>query len=115
MRKRDKTTNDGAAPQTGAGTVTIEADSVEEAMSRLATEVGDSAEIVDARADHALQSTELAQQLATLLGAEPGDFLQPGRVARFRTPLSMPGDRKAMCLVTNLLHEQQRWRIRRQL
>lgn len=49
MPKRDRTTNDGAVPETGAGTVTIEADSVEEAMNRLASEVGDSAEIVDAR------------------------------------------------------------------
>lgn len=49
MPKRDKTSRDNAAPETGVGTVTIEADSVEEAMQRLASEVGDSAEIVDAR------------------------------------------------------------------
>ncbi len=49
MPKRDKTPKKNTAPDAGTGTVTIEADSVEEAMHRLATEVGDSAEIVDAR------------------------------------------------------------------
>jgi hypothetical protein len=49
LPKRDKTPTEDAALNAPGGTVTIEADSVEEAMHRLATEVGDSAEIVDAR------------------------------------------------------------------
>lgn len=52
MPKRDKSTNNVATPEDDGGTITIEADSVEEAMNRLATEVGDAAEIVDARKVH---------------------------------------------------------------
>lgn len=51
MPKRDKTADDLAASP-DAGTITIEADSVEEAMQRLATEVGETAEILDARKVH---------------------------------------------------------------
>ncbi len=51
MPKRDKSTEDLAA-SSDVGTIIIEADSVEEAMTRLATEVGETAEIVEARKVH---------------------------------------------------------------
>src|SRR5258708_29710522 len=44
----------------------------------LATDPLDLGQVLDARADHALQPAEPRQQLPAALGADPGDALQAG-------------------------------------
>ena len=63
-------------------------------------------QVVDAGTDDALQPAELAQQFASFLRAKARYFFQPRRAARFRAPLAMPGNRKAMRLVANLLNQE---------
>src|SRR5690606_30666999 len=71
-------------------------------------------EVADAGVAHALQPTELPQELAPALGAQARDFLERRGSPRLRAPLAVAGDREAVCLVANLLHEMQGRGIGRQ-
>ena len=71
-------------------------------------------QIIDPGARNSLKTTKLAQELPAFLGPQAWDLFEFRRSARFRTALSMAGNRKAMRLVTNLLDQEQRRGIGRQ-
>ena len=62
--------------------------------------------IVDTGRNYALQTSELTQQLAPLLGPKARNTLQRRSPARFRTALTMARYREPVRFVSNLLNQQ---------
>src|SRR2546425_6483682 len=73
----------------------------------LATDPLDLGQVLDARADHALQPAEPRQQLPAALGADPGDALQAGSRAALGAARAVAGDGEAVRLVADPLYQVQ--------
>jgi hypothetical protein len=65
----------------------------------------DTDEILHPRTLHALQATELAQQLPALFRPQSRYLFERRRPPRFTASLPVPGNGKSMRLVTQLLDE----------
>src|SRR5215467_8673410 len=83
-------------------------------LRELAADALDLGQVLDARAHHALQSSEAGQQLLAPLRPDAGDPFERGRGAALGAPRSVPGDREAMRLVTDVLDQVQTGMIGRQ-
>ena len=71
-------------------------------------------QVIDTRPGNLPEPAQLLQQLLTSFRTNPGYLLQRRGTPGFRTTLPMPGDRKTMRLIPDLLHQMQRRRISRQ-
>jgi hypothetical protein len=69
-------------------------------------------EIIDSRAQYALQTTELLEELAPPCRAEPGNGFKSRLAVAPRATAPMGGDREAVSLVAHALHEMQHRRFR---
>src|SRR6185503_19143690 len=85
--------------------------SVVDRLRELAADAMDLRQVVDTGACHALQPSELPQQLAALARPEPRDRLQHGMRPSLGAALPMTGDREAVRLVADALDKVQRRRI----
>ena len=74
-------------------------------FSKLAANPAHFYEVINAGSDNALQTTELSQELAPLLGAQTTYLLQRRCLPGFRAALPVAGDRKPMSLIANLLNQ----------
>src|SRR3989449_6329625 len=73
----------------------------------LAADALDLGQVLDARADHALQPAEPRQQLPAALDADPGDALQGGSRAAPGAARAVAGDGEAVRLVADPLYQVQ--------
>src|SRR6266700_1491781 len=73
----------------------------------LATDPLDLGQVLDARADHALQPAEPRQQLPAALDADPGNALQGGGRAAPGAARAVAGDGEAVRLVADPLYQVQ--------
>src|SRR5258708_22150535 len=71
----------------------------------LATDPLDLGQVLDARADHALQPAEPRQQLPAALDADPGDALQGGSRAAPGAARAVAVDGEAVRLVADPLYQ----------
>ena len=62
-------------------------------------------EVRNTRAHHALQSSEVLQQLATLRGPQAWHYLEHGLVVATGALAPMAGDGETVCLVANPLDQ----------
>src|SRR2546428_2961894 len=76
-------------------------------FGELAADAFDLRQVLDARADHALQPAEPRQQLPAALGADPGDALQGGSRAAPGAARTVAGDGEAVRLVADSLDQVQ--------
>jgi hypothetical protein len=65
------------------------------------------AEVLDSRAQDALEPAEVPQQRTTARGPESGDRLQHRSLAGSRALPAVPTDREAVCLVAHALDQVQ--------
>src|SRR5262249_687770 len=83
-------------------------------LRELAADAFDLGQVLDARAHHALESSEARQQLLAPLRAHAGDALERGRGAGLGAPRAVPGDREAVRLVADVLDQVETGMIGRQ-
>lgn len=66
-----------------------------------------SGQIGDTSLKNALQPSELAQQRATSLRSQAGNGFETGSPPDLCAALPVPGDRKAVCFIADLLNQVQ--------
>ena len=85
-----------------------------DSLGQCPTDAVDFREVCDASLADALQPTELPKQGTTPLGTQPCDRLQTRRSSCSCPTLPVPGNRKPVGFIPDLLDQQECGRVRRQ-